>query len=218
MNSSKDDHQRTIAFAEIAFRQIKALRRPASPPHFEIWYAYATGYSPSLNQMINEMLARDGTLTEANIDHIYKTFISPTRFTDRIDHVGAQVRGEIEQVMAMVGSRQCVENARPCQRRPRHPHDRGKPGPRHQESGTDQQGAGGPAIRVQAGDFRVAGQPRGGADRKPDRSAHLAGKIASFSTRPRPRRWRKRTPGTSHSRSCSRTSITSRNSTTAMAT
>jgi diguanylate cyclase len=102
MNSSKDDHQRTIAFAEIAFRQIKALRQPASPRHFEIWYAYATGYSPSFNQMINEMLARDGTLTEANIDHIYKTFISPTRFTDCIDHVGAQVRGEIEQVMAMV--------------------------------------------------------------------------------------------------------------------
>jgi diguanylate cyclase len=102
MDSSKDDHERTIAFAEVALGQIKALRQPASPRHFEIWYAYATGHSPSLNQMINEMLARDGTLTEANIDHIYRTFISPTRFTDRIDHVGVQIRGEIEQVMAMV--------------------------------------------------------------------------------------------------------------------
>jgi diguanylate cyclase len=36
MNSSKDDHERTIAFAEIAFGQIKALRQLASPPHFEI--------------------------------------------------------------------------------------------------------------------------------------------------------------------------------------
>jgi diguanylate cyclase len=85
-----DDHDRAIAFAEIAFGQIKALRQLASPRHFEIWYAYATGYSPSLNQMINEMLARDGTLTEANIDHLHKTFISPTRFTDRIDHLGAK--------------------------------------------------------------------------------------------------------------------------------
>src|SRR3984893_8026551 len=104
MTVQKDDHERTMAFAEIAFGQIKALRQPASPRHFEIWYTYATGYNPSLNQMINEMLARDGTLTEADIDQIYETYISPTRFTDRIDHVGAQVKGEIEQVMAMIGA------------------------------------------------------------------------------------------------------------------
>src|SRR5882757_2927857 len=73
MSGSKDEHERTLAFAEIAFGQIKALRQPASPRHFEIWYAYATGYNPALNQMINEMLARDGTLTETNIDQIYET-------------------------------------------------------------------------------------------------------------------------------------------------
>jgi diguanylate cyclase len=104
MAGPKDDHERTMAFAEIAFGQIKALRQPASPRHFEIWYSYATGYNPSLNQTINEMLARDGTLNEANVEQIYETFISPTRFTDRIDHVGAQVKGEIEQVMATIGA------------------------------------------------------------------------------------------------------------------
>jgi diguanylate cyclase len=104
MTGLKDDHERTMAFAEIAFGQIKALRQPASPRHFEIWYSYATGYNPSLNQTINDMLARDGTLTEADINQIYETFISPHRFTDRIDHVGAQVKGEIEQVMAMIGA------------------------------------------------------------------------------------------------------------------
>jgi diguanylate cyclase len=104
MTDPKDDHERTMAFAEIAFGQIKALRQPASPRHFEIWYAYATGYNPSLNQMINEMLAREGTLTETNVNQIYDTFISPTRLSDRIDDVGAQVKGEIEQVMAMIGA------------------------------------------------------------------------------------------------------------------
>jgi len=104
MTGPKDDHERTMAFAEIAFGQIKALHQQASPRHFEIWYSYATGYNPSLNQVINEMLERDGTLTESNINQIYETYISPTRFTDRIDHVGAQVKGEIEQVMAMIGA------------------------------------------------------------------------------------------------------------------
>ena len=93
-----------MAFAEIALGQIKALRQPATPRHFEIWYTYATGYSPSLNQMINEMLTRNGTLSDADINQIYETYISSSRFTDRIDHVGSKVMGEIEQVMAMIGA------------------------------------------------------------------------------------------------------------------
>jgi diguanylate cyclase len=104
MTVPKDEHERTMAFAEIAFGQIKALRQPATPRHFEIWYAYATGYNPSLNQMINETLARDGTLSETVINQVYETFVSPVRFSDRIDDVGAQVKGEIEQVMAMIGA------------------------------------------------------------------------------------------------------------------
>ncbi len=104
MTTPADEHERTMAFADIAFGQIKALRQPASPRHFEIWYNYATGYNPSLNQTINESLSRNGTLSEADVDRIYETYISPTRFSDRLDHVGAQVQGEIEQVMDMIGA------------------------------------------------------------------------------------------------------------------
>jgi len=104
MTAASDEHERTMAFAEIALGQIRALRQPASPRHFEIWYTYATGYNPSLNQTINETLARAGTLSEADIDHIYETYISAHRVTDRIDRVGTQVMDEIEQVMAMIGA------------------------------------------------------------------------------------------------------------------
>ena len=45
-----DDYERTMAFADIALGQMKALRQPASPRNFEIWYAYASGYHPALNQ------------------------------------------------------------------------------------------------------------------------------------------------------------------------
>jgi diguanylate cyclase len=104
MTLHADEHERTVAFAEIALGQIRALRQPATPRHFEIWYTYATGYSPSLNQMINEMLTRNGTLSDADINHIYETYIASSRLTDCIDHVGSQVMGEIEQVMAMIGA------------------------------------------------------------------------------------------------------------------
>src|ERR1017187_5801095 len=99
-----DEHERTMAFAEIALGQIKALRQAATPRNFEIWYAYATGYHPSLNQKINETLKNSGVLAEANLDSIYATYLSPTRLTERIDEVGSQVKGEIEQVMSMIDS------------------------------------------------------------------------------------------------------------------
>jgi len=104
MAAHSDEHERTMAFAEIALGQIKALRQPAVPRNYEIWYTYATGYNPSLNEMINETLRRQGTLTAKDLGDIYDTYLSPHRFTDRIDSVGAKVVDEIEQVMAMIGA------------------------------------------------------------------------------------------------------------------
>ena len=49
MTGRADEHERTMAFAEIALGQIKALRQPATPRNYEIWYTYATGYHPALN-------------------------------------------------------------------------------------------------------------------------------------------------------------------------
>jgi diguanylate cyclase len=102
MAVDSDEHERTMAFAEIALGQIKALRQPASPRHYEVWYTYATGYSPALNERINESLKATGTITDADIDDIYQTYLSPVRLSDRIDRVGTQVMDEIEQVMAMI--------------------------------------------------------------------------------------------------------------------
>jgi diguanylate cyclase len=102
MTGYADEHERTMAFCEIALGQIKALRQAATPRNYEIWYAYATGYQPSLNQKINETLQQTGGLTDSDLEQIYETFLSPTRLTERIDKVGNQVMGEIEQVMAMI--------------------------------------------------------------------------------------------------------------------
>jgi diguanylate cyclase len=102
MAEPADEHERTVAFAEIALGQIKALRQPATPRNYEIWYTYATGYQPSLNQKINETLKEKGALSDADLEFIYASYLSPVRLSDRIDNVGSQVKGEIEQVMAMI--------------------------------------------------------------------------------------------------------------------
>jgi len=98
-----DEHDRTLAFAQIALGQIKSLRQTAIPRNYEIWYVYATGYNPQLNKIINETLARSGKLTESDLDQIYETYLSHIKMTDRIDKVGARVIGEIDGVMTLLG-------------------------------------------------------------------------------------------------------------------
>jgi diguanylate cyclase len=98
-----DEHERTMAFAELALGQIKSLRQTAIPRNYEIWYVYATGYNSELNRIINETLSRNGRLTEADLEQIYETYLSQIKTTDRIDKVGSRVIGEIDDVMKLIG-------------------------------------------------------------------------------------------------------------------
>jgi diguanylate cyclase len=97
-----DEHERTLAFAEVALGQIKSLRQTAVPRNYEIWYVYATGYNASLNKIINETLARNGRLSESDLEQIYETYLSHIKASDRIDKVGARVIGEIDDVMNLI--------------------------------------------------------------------------------------------------------------------
>jgi diguanylate cyclase len=97
-----DEHERTLAFAEVALGQIRSLQQTAVPRNYEIWYVYATGYNAPLNKIINETLARNGGLSEADLEQIYETYLSHIKASDRIDKVGARVIGEIDDVMGLI--------------------------------------------------------------------------------------------------------------------
>jgi diguanylate cyclase len=97
-----DEHERTMAFAEVALGQIKSLRQTAIPRNYEIWYVYAAGYNSPLNKIINETLTRNGKLTEADLEQIYETYLSQIKTTDRIDKVGSRVIGEIDDVVKLI--------------------------------------------------------------------------------------------------------------------
>jgi diguanylate cyclase len=102
MGEPRDEYQRTLAFAEIALGRIRALSQPASPRNYEIWYNYATGYNSALNRAINQILEQKGSLGEADLEHIYNTYISTNRVGEQIDTVGARVLDEIKQVLEMI--------------------------------------------------------------------------------------------------------------------
>ena len=102
MTAQADEHERTMAFAEIALGQIKALRHSAIPRNYEVWYSYATGYFPSLNETINNAISKNGTVSETDLERFHHAYIAPERFNERINKVGNKVVDEIDQVMAMI--------------------------------------------------------------------------------------------------------------------
>ena len=201
-----DEHERTMAFAEVALGQIKSLRQTAVPRNYEIWYVYATGYNAPLNKIINETLARNGRLSESDLEQIYETYLSHIKTSDRIDKVGARVIGEIDDVMAPDhrGARHVAELRRQAERRERETHGPQEPrtdqggrrrtGEIHPRDARDQQGAGKPAVAVEDRDQQPPAQPRGDPRREPDRSADRTGQPQIFRPLDRDggaeRRWR----------------------------
>jgi diguanylate cyclase len=102
MIANGDDFERTVGHAESALERIKALRHPATPHNFEVWYTYAAGINPALNHAINALLSDGGTISQPQIEEIYLKYFSAADIGERIDKVGTQIAGEIEQVMAMI--------------------------------------------------------------------------------------------------------------------
>src|ERR1700689_5205212 len=96
------EHDHSMAFAGSAFEKMKALRHPATPHNYEIWYTYASAGNAALNQTINDMIARHGTVTQGDLDELYEKFFSPTRLTDQLDCFGNQVMCEIDQIVTIL--------------------------------------------------------------------------------------------------------------------
>ena len=104
MDVPQDEHDRTFAFADIALGQIRALAQPASPRNYEIWYNYATGYNPALNQLINKTLEEKGALTDADLAHIFASYIAPGRINDRMDDVNDRMLDEVGKVLDTINT------------------------------------------------------------------------------------------------------------------
>jgi len=102
VGSIQEEHERTMAFAEVALNQIRALRQGAMPRNYEIWYVYATGYNADLNKAINQALAAHGTLTDADLEQLHDCYLSHGRTHERIDRIGARVVSEIDDMMSLL--------------------------------------------------------------------------------------------------------------------
>jgi diguanylate cyclase len=99
---TQTDSDRTIALAEQALGQIKALKLSGDPHSFEIWYTYVAGTRPKLNAFINDLLAQRPTLSAADLEQIHYQFFSPARAAEKVETVGAKINDEVDQIVAMI--------------------------------------------------------------------------------------------------------------------
>ena len=91
MDVPHDDFERSLAFADIAIGQIKALRQPAYPRNYEIWYTYATGQNVQLNAAVNEALAKSGSFCDKELSRIYdELLVAPPLHRDHRPARGAR--------------------------------------------------------------------------------------------------------------------------------
>jgi diguanylate cyclase len=97
-----DEHERSMQVADRAMERIRALKLPASPRTYEIWHAYATGHYPTLNHVIDDLLARRGVVSGPTLDRLGARYVSPGSLSDRVDTVGSRVANEIGQVIAAI--------------------------------------------------------------------------------------------------------------------
>lgn len=99
---SHADSDYTIALAERALGQIKTLRLAGDPQSFELWYAYAAGTQPKLNERINAILAQRPTLSAGELDDLRREFFAAARAVERVETVGAKINDEVDQIVAMI--------------------------------------------------------------------------------------------------------------------
>jgi len=104
MSSVDDRHGRTLMLAEMALQQIKTLKLPADPQSFELWYVYASNLNLRLNETVNELLRRQGNLTDADLVSLYEEYISSVRSAGRLNIVANELSGQVVRVLEMIGT------------------------------------------------------------------------------------------------------------------
>lgn len=97
-----EDIARTYGIAEHAIAKIKTNKLAAFPPNYEIWFAYAAGFNPSLNKRINEILRAGEHVTQEQLETIREEFFGAGSFEERVDAVGGKLSGKVSEIMHLM--------------------------------------------------------------------------------------------------------------------
>ncbi len=101
LTSPNRTFEQTIPHALMAIEQIGALRAPADPPSFHLWYTYATRALPQLNQTIDELLlGGNADIALDEFDRLYDRYLSTSAVAGQIEDISVEIKTEVSQLAA----------------------------------------------------------------------------------------------------------------------
>ena len=103
-SKNKEANHRSIAFGEKALGYIKYNQSSAAPEAYELWFNYACGLKPELNEKIKELLRQTPRLTQDQLDELYDVYFLKDDVGERMEEIGSQVSHELDDIMQIVGS------------------------------------------------------------------------------------------------------------------
>ena len=91
------------AVAQRIFGDLRATGRLASPRHFEFWFNYKTGRCTELNTAADEIIARNGDISTAEIEELSDRFLSAWRRSEGgWDQVSDRLGRELEEFSLII--------------------------------------------------------------------------------------------------------------------
>lgn len=102
MQPNPVDIDRSFFIAQRALELMRTYGSSADPRSYEVWYTYVSGHKPAMNDAIKKITAERGSLSQADIDHIYEQHLVASRAAQASEKATAVFLGEIDQVMQMI--------------------------------------------------------------------------------------------------------------------
>lgn len=102
--NKKNSNDRTVSIGEKALGYIKYNQSSATPDGYELWFNYASGLKPELNNQIKSLLSKQPRINQEQLDELYSTHFNGAEVDDRMEEISSQVATELNEVMEMVGS------------------------------------------------------------------------------------------------------------------
>jgi diguanylate cyclase len=67
-----------------------------------LWYAYTTGHNSALNQAVEALLERNGTISDVEMSELRRRYLWRDKLADRLGIIGQKLGDEVEQVVGMI--------------------------------------------------------------------------------------------------------------------
>ena len=89
----------------IADRAVALMRRygpDAAPRSYELWYVYANGLNPGLNDAMKSIVERGRRLAPLDVDALFETHMSEGRLAAQAERTGSGLLAEMDQISGVI--------------------------------------------------------------------------------------------------------------------